>query len=112
VKAPPGADCDSRQSPLSAAPAEGSGDAAADDGGRDGGGPSHGSDAGPDASVQDGGSRPPDGGACNFAGTRGAEVTMDVTWAAGAAGSVTVPQITDPSNPNTTTCGTVRGALP
>jgi hypothetical protein len=65
------------------------------DGGRDGGdGGKAASDAGPDASTADAGS-----GACNFAGTWGAEITMDVTWAAGglldiviAPGSGTIKQ--------------------
>jgi hypothetical protein len=55
------------------------------DGGRDGGDAgdggkaAQGNDAGPDASTADAGS----GGACNFAGTWGAEITIDVNWAAG-----------------------------
>jgi hypothetical protein len=71
------------------------------DGGRDGGdsgGSPPGNDAGPDGSAQDGGAAP-DGSACNFAGTWGAEITMDVTWAAGgllniviAPGSGTIKQ--------------------
>jgi hypothetical protein len=57
--------------------------------GGDGGGPLPGSDAGPDASTQDGGPRP-DGGACDFNGTWGAEITMDVTWAAGGIADIVI----------------------
>jgi hypothetical protein len=74
------------------------GDAGGSDGG-DGGMATQGSDAGPDASTADAGSTSPDGGACDFAGTWGAEITIDVTWAAGgildiviAPGSGTIKQ--------------------
>ncbi len=81
----------------------GSGDGGLDagptaDGGPGDGGP-HGADGGPDGSAPDGGPAPTDGGACSFAGTWGAEITMDVTWAAGgifdiviAPGSGTIKQ--------------------
>jgi hypothetical protein len=57
-------------------------------------------DAGADASTTtDAGSGTTDGGACNFTGTWGAEITIDVTWAAGgllniviAPGSGTIKQ--------------------
>lgn len=64
-----------------------SGDGGSDGG--DGGGPSPGSDGGPDASTLDGGPRP-DGGGCNFNGTWGAEITMDVTWAAGGIADIVI----------------------
>jgi hypothetical protein len=62
----------------------------------DGGGSTQ-SDAGP--ASTDAGSGATDGGGCNFAGTWGAEITIDVTWAAGgildiviAPGSGTIKQ--------------------
>ncbi|HTB77205.1 MAG TPA: hypothetical protein VK762_28370 [Polyangiaceae bacterium] len=74
-------------------------DAGPTDGGPGDGGSQHGADGGPDGSAPDGGPAPSDGGACNFAGTWGAEITMDVTWAAGgffdiviAPGSGTIKQ--------------------
>jgi hypothetical protein len=67
------------------------------DGGPDGGGQS-GHDGGADASTLDAGPRS-DGGACNFAGTWGSKIAIDVTWAAGgildiviAPGSGTIKQ--------------------
>ncbi len=73
-------------------------EAGATDAGHDGGPSNGGPDAGPDASVPDAGSKN-DGGACNFAGTWGAKITIDVTWAAGgllniviAPGSGTITQ--------------------
>jgi hypothetical protein len=82
------------------APDGGDASANADAGASDGGGmPAQGSDAGPDASTADSGSTSGDGGACDFAGTWGAEITIDVTWAAGgildiviAPGSGTIKQ--------------------
>jgi hypothetical protein len=81
---------------------EGGVDAAAADAGPDagdGGAATQGSDAGPDGSAPDAGPAPTDGGACNFTGTWGAEITMDVNWAAGgilniviAPGSGTIKQ--------------------
>lgn len=64
-----------------------SGDGGSDGG--DGGGSSPGSDAGADASPPDGGPRP-DGGGCNFDGTWGSEITMDVTWAAGGIADIVI----------------------
>jgi hypothetical protein len=67
------------------------------DAGRDGGQSGQG-DAGPDASIPDAGPRN-DGGACNFVGTWGSKISIDVTWAAGgildiviAPGSGTIKQ--------------------
>ena len=64
----------------------------------DGGGSTHGGDAGPDGAAPDAGPSN-DGSTCNFAGTWGAEISMDVTWAAGgffdiviAPGSGTIKQ--------------------
>jgi hypothetical protein len=56
--------------------------------GGDGGGPAS-TDAGPDGSIHDGGPRS-DGGACDFTGTWGAEITMDVTWAAGGTAGIVI----------------------
>jgi hypothetical protein len=63
------------------------------DGGRDGGdsgGTPPGSDAGPDGGVDDGGGARDGGGTCNFAGTWGAEITMDVSWAAGGLANIVI----------------------
>jgi hypothetical protein len=62
------------------------------DGGHDGGdsgGSTPGNDAGPDGSARDGGAAP-DGSTCNFAGTWAAEITMDVSWAAGGLADIVI----------------------
>ncbi len=73
-------------------------DGAAEGGAAQDGGLSGHGDAGPDASTPDAGPRN-DGGACNFAGTWGSRITIDVNWAAGgildiviAPGSGTIKQ--------------------
>jgi hypothetical protein len=77
---------------------EGGADAGPADGGPDAAGDGGGSTHGPDGSAPDAGAAT-DGSTCNFAGTWGAEITMDVTWAAGgifdiviAPGSGTIKQ--------------------
>jgi hypothetical protein len=76
---------------------DGSTEAGTADAGGDSG-PSNVVDGGPDASTPDAGPKN-DGGACNFAGTWGSKITIDVTWAAGgtldiviAPGSGTIKQ--------------------